>query len=512
MVMTLDDTSRSAIATQLSDMRSLQQLLIFNDQCLINLVNDDEIRQRLLKMLEDDQKNLGILETVIVQSGIESKPKSSVQQQLQELQAQMQEPKLSVFEKVFQHELLKHRQTMTGLTIHKAAQLVGADIEAAIVPLHTVNFENRAHQEQLKGILEILGVRELTGQEPDQGLWARVEDAIAALTGVAGSVITRTDDEMSIRDLLLMDHTKADILFAEILATDDPEKIQECFVQLYKDVSIHGLAEEQIVYHAASPYYRAMPDIVEQTDEAIDMLDEVRSLDVRDPDFKAKVKQVRQAVRDHINQEEKDIFPILKHNFSPEQQKQMATDFKAAKSKLQAHEQLPYLLQQTSDRNHHQWEAGSMNDATNNAMNNAMAWKRMFRVKAVINWIEAIVFLFADSWIRNALNTVPLMNPEYNQLFYGFVIVIGIGYWWVGRDISQNHDIVRLGIIGQSSVFAILAYHTLLGKLHPFYLLSGVIDLTFAILFIVFLSTYHDRDKTAQFQGNEFDRESSARY
>jgi len=103
---------------------------------------------------------------------------------------------------------------MTGLVIHKAAQVVGADIEAAITP--TINFENRAHQEQLKGILEILGVRELTGLEPDQGLWGRVQDAVAALTGVVGSVVTRTDDEMSIRDLLLLDHTKADTLFREI--------------------------------------------------------------------------------------------------------------------------------------------------------------------------------------------------------------------------------------------------------------------------------------------------------
>jgi hypothetical protein len=59
---------------------------------------------------------------------------------------------LTLFEKASQHELLKHQQTMTGLTIHKAAQIVGADVEAAIAPLHTINFENRAHQEQLKGI------------------------------------------------------------------------------------------------------------------------------------------------------------------------------------------------------------------------------------------------------------------------------------------------------------------------------------------------------------------------
>jgi len=80
----------------------------------------------------------------------------------------MKGSELTSFEKVFQHELLKHKQTMTGLVIHKAAQVVGADIEAAITS-NTINFENRAHQEQLKGILEILGVRELTGLEPDQG-------------------------------------------------------------------------------------------------------------------------------------------------------------------------------------------------------------------------------------------------------------------------------------------------------------------------------------------------------
>ncbi len=48
-----------------------------------------------------------------------------------------------------------------------------------------------------------MGVRELTGKEPKQGLWARVQDAIATLTGVMGSVVTRTEDEISSRNLLI---------------------------------------------------------------------------------------------------------------------------------------------------------------------------------------------------------------------------------------------------------------------------------------------------------------------
>jgi len=46
-------------------------------------------------------------------------------------------------------------------------------------------------------MLEQVGVHEMTGQDADQGLW---KDTITALTGVVGSVVTRTDDEMSIRD------------------------------------------------------------------------------------------------------------------------------------------------------------------------------------------------------------------------------------------------------------------------------------------------------------------------
>ncbi len=335
MVPTVDDAKRLAIATKLAEMEALQNLLINNEQQFIQDCTDDEIRDRLQNMLDDDRKNMGVLDTAIVQYGVKGEVKDTTQKTMESVEKLMQSSELTLFEKVFQQELLKHKQVMTGLLIHKAAQVVGADIEAAIAPLNTVNFENRAHQEQLKGILEILGVRELTGLEAKQGLWARVQDAVAALTGVAGSVVTRTDDEMSIRDLLLMDHTKADTLFAEILGADDPQKIQEYFGQLYKDIKVHGTAEEQVVYPAIRPYYEHTQEIFAQTDEVMEMLDEIKPLDPASSEFKAKVEQLRTATRNHINQEEKDIFPKLRNNFSHEQQKQMATDFKTAKSKLQ---------------------------------------------------------------------------------------------------------------------------------------------------------------------------------
>lgn len=123
-------------------------------------------------------------------------------------------------------------------------------------------------------------------------------------------------------------------------------------------------------------------------------------------------------------------------------------------------------------------------------MNNQMTWKYIFQLKAAINWIESLALLFADRGIRELLGDKPLTNPEYLQLFVVLVFVIGIGYWWVSQDISRNREIVKLGIYAQCSVFVVLAYQTLVGNVHPFYLIPGVIDLIFAILFGLFLYSY----------------------
>jgi hemerythrin superfamily protein len=337
MVSTIDDTKRMAIAAKLADMRAIQELLIANEQRFISEVSDQDIRKRLQNMLEDDQKNLGILETVIVEYGNKAEANQTTQKMLEQGRSMMEDSSLSVFEKVAQHELLKHAQVGNGLIIHKAAQKVGADIEAAIGPLNTVNFENRAHQEQLKGVLELLGVRELTGQDADQSLWARVQDAMAAFTGVAGSVVTQSSDQqdLKIRDLIRMEHTKARTLFGEIENSNDPQKIQEYFGQLYKDLNAHAEAEEQVVYPAVRSYYEQTQMLYDEQAEMKQMLDEIKAMSPSAPEFKDRIRQLKESVLHHVREEENDMFPKIRDNFSREQEEQMATQFKSAKSQIQ---------------------------------------------------------------------------------------------------------------------------------------------------------------------------------
>ncbi|MGI0485015.1 hemerythrin domain-containing protein [Pantanalinema rosaneae CENA516] len=337
MVTTLDDAKRTAIGAKLADMKLVQNLLIANEQKLMSSCADDDIRNELQQMLEADQKNIGILDTVIVQYGIKAEANQTTRKMVEEVQRLMQGSELTVFEKAAQHELLKHKQTMTGLLIHKAAQVVGADIEAAITPLNTINFENRAHQEKMKGILEILGVRELTGQEAKQGIWARVQDAIAAFSGAAGAVITRTDDEMNIQDVIRMDHNKANMLFAQIDGSNDPQKIQEYFGQLYKDLSVHAEAEEEVVYPAVRSFYGEdnVQELYSEQAEMKQMLEQLKSMNPAAGEFKSLVNRLKDVVMDHVRQEESTMFAAIRNNCTDEQKEQLATQFKTAKSKLQ---------------------------------------------------------------------------------------------------------------------------------------------------------------------------------
>ncbi|MBD2091208.1 hemerythrin domain-containing protein [Microcoleus sp. FACHB-1515] len=339
MVTTLDDTKRQAIGMKLADMKAIQELIISNEQKFISAIGDSDIQKRFQDMIKDDQKNLGILETVIVQYGNPAQPKEEISDMVRKIDELMSGTKLTIFEKVFQHELLKHQQFMNGIIVHKAAQKVGADVEAAITPLNTINFENRAHQEQLKGVLEMLGVYELTGQQADQGLWARVQDAVAALSGVAGSVVTQTSDksDMNLQDVIRMDHQKVNVLFMELLQSNDPQKIQEYFGQIYKDLNVHAKAEEEVAYPAVRGKYPD-GDLKELYDEQAEMrviMDELKSTDPASPIFKEKVNQLKNIVMDHVRQEESTYFAAIRDNFSSEESERLATQFKEYKAQLQ---------------------------------------------------------------------------------------------------------------------------------------------------------------------------------
>lgn len=179
----------TTIATKLADLKLFQSVLIEMGKTLMTETPDETIKERLEKIVESDQENIGEIEKAIHKFGTKAESRDVTQMHAKKVKEMMNGSELTSYDKFFQFELLKHQQTMTGLVIHKAAQSLSDELQDAVEPLNRVNFENRAHQEVLKGVLYFVGTREMTGQEPDMGLMASLEQATAAIKGLASSVI-----------------------------------------------------------------------------------------------------------------------------------------------------------------------------------------------------------------------------------------------------------------------------------------------------------------------------------
>ena len=181
-------TDTTNLATKLADLKLIQNVLIECGQKLMAATDDQTIRERLEKILDSDRENMSYIDKAISEFGNQAEPRDVTQKHAEMVGKMMDGSELTVYDKFFQFELLKHQQTMTGLVIHKVAQSLDDKLQDAMESLNKVNFENRGHQEVLKGVLYFVGTRELAGQEPDMGIWASVEQGIAALKGAVSSV------------------------------------------------------------------------------------------------------------------------------------------------------------------------------------------------------------------------------------------------------------------------------------------------------------------------------------
>lgn len=189
MVVAIEESQRNAIATKLADMKAMQNLLISNEEKLKNATSGDkDISDRFQDMLEDDRESVGTIDKTITRFGVSGDPSQKIQDYLGKIEQTMAGEELTLYEKVLEHEVLKHKLVMSGLTVYKASQTLGGELKDTIDPINKVNFKNRAHQEQLKSVIQVLGTRELVGREPDQSIWAQAEDAIAGLRGAFGGL------------------------------------------------------------------------------------------------------------------------------------------------------------------------------------------------------------------------------------------------------------------------------------------------------------------------------------
>ncbi len=117
-------------------------------------------------------------------------------------------------------------------------------------------------------------------------------------------------------------------------------------------------------------------------------------------------------------------------------------------------------------------------------------YKIMFFVAGVENIVAALPLWFLGLSGPEAFALFDMTAPPSLFFFHAtmwFIVVFGVGYLLVGRDIGKNHGIVVLGVLSKTAfgidVIAVVA----LAEAAPVLLVFGIWDLLFAVLFAEFL-------------------------
>ena len=114
--------------------------------------------------------------------------------------------------------------------------------------------------------------------------------------------------------------------------------------------------------------------------------------------------------------------------------------------------------------------------------------RKMLLGGAVFNWVVSISLFFAPEILLGLLSVTPA--PEQSiwvQQFAGLVFVFGIGYYWASRDFESNIQIIKMAVIGKTSVVLIALLNVISGDISWQFMLPVSGDLVFVALFIMAL-------------------------
>lgn len=121
--------------------------------------------------------------------------------------------------------------------------------------------------------------------------------------------------------ILRNDHREVEKLFKQVLKAGDDTGLQELGSEIIKELSVHAAIEEQVFYPAvlqALPrQQRALVKSLEAHHAAKTMLAEIDRLAATSDRYRAKLEVLIDSVRQHIAEEEEDLFPRVRDALRP---------------------------------------------------------------------------------------------------------------------------------------------------------------------------------------------------
>lgn len=138
--------------------------------------------------------------------------------------------------------------------------------------------------------------------------------------------------------LLINDHRRAEALFGQAELSTQEDRRYEVIQDIVRELSVHAVIEEQVFY----PALRKVPGGEELADHALEEHQEVKEilaeLDGKTPpNVDELLSRLISSVREHVREEETDVFAKIQEGVSPEQLREMGEAMEAAKTGAPTH-------------------------------------------------------------------------------------------------------------------------------------------------------------------------------
>ncbi|MFL5796893.1 MAG: hemerythrin domain-containing protein [Actinomycetota bacterium] len=138
--------------------------------------------------------------------------------------------------------------------------------------------------------------------------------------------------------LLEQDHREVEGLFDQFESSaGDTDRKGQIANQIIRELSIHAAIEEEVFYPAVRDAIADGEGIVEHSleehQEVKELLSELESMDPGDPGFHQKMEKVISDVKEHVEEEEGEMFPKFREAISATQLEEIGAKLEKAKEK-----------------------------------------------------------------------------------------------------------------------------------------------------------------------------------
>lgn len=131
--------------------------------------------------------------------------------------------------------------------------------------------------------------------------------------------------------MLEHDHEEVKQMFKDALENEDISK----FGEIKKELEIHMMGEERFYYPKAKKADKELVQHgIEEHEEAKGLIKELDQIQDDSSKFMSKLKELKDAVEHHVEEEEGKLFPKTQKTLDDNEEEQIATQIEKEKSKM----------------------------------------------------------------------------------------------------------------------------------------------------------------------------------